>query len=122
MVFSMSSLTDIQSGESSRLVEGRPQLPHRPGQLTPEPSGEPDIEAPAPWPDVVANVREDGSAEVTIAGLEHRVHEDTLDLARDAIVAHVGEHARRDSPRGRRGRTAGLARDSHAARAELRAQ
>ena len=91
----MSSLTDTQSAESSRLVESRPQLPHQPGQLTPEPSGEPEIEAPAPWPDVVATVREDGSAEVTIAGLEHRVHEDTLDLARDAIVAHVGEHAAR---------------------------
>src|SRR5450631_1908389 len=93
----MSSLTDTQSAESSRSVEGRPQLPHRPGQLTPDPTGK--VEVPAAWPDAVATVREDGSAEVTIAGLEHRVHEATLALARDAIVAHVGEQAAR--PRGR---------------------
>src|SRR5450631_3160399 len=87
----MSSLTDTQSAESSRSVEGRPQLPHRPGQLTPDPTGK--VEVPAAWPDVVATVREDGSAEVTIAGVEHRVHEATLALARDAIVAQVGEQA-----------------------------
>lgn len=53
-----------------------------------------EIETVVAQPVIVAVVRENGSAEVTADGISHQVDQDTLELARDAVVAHVStQHA-----------------------------
>jgi len=53
-----------------------------------------EIENVVAQPAIVAIVRENGSAEVTANGISHQVRQDSLELARDAVVAHVSnQHA-----------------------------